>query len=309
MINIVGKRYFFFGLSLLVIIPGLIFLALGGMKPGIDFTGGSLLEVRFTSAILPSPDQIVTLYNQAGFVDTKVQTSGSDLLIIRSSDMTDQKKSELIGEMQTRFGNGKPVTEQSFETVGPSVGKEVTTQAAIAVAAAAVAITIYITIAFRGVDNAFRYGISAIIAMIHDILVVVGVEAILGKVLGWEADSLFLTALLTVIGFSVHDTIVVFDRIRENAKIYRRIPYETLVNHSIVQTLDRSINTQMTVMITLLALTLFGGITIRHFVLILLIGVFSGTYSSIFNAASILVVWENKDWKKWFRRRDETVPA
>lgn len=309
MLNIVGKRYLFFGLSLLIIIPGLVFLALGGLKPGIDFTGGSLLEVKFASGVLPSSQDVVALYNTAGLPDTTVQTSGSDLLIIRSGDMTDEKKSGLVTEMQTKFGNGKPVTEQSFETVGPSVGKEVASQAGIAVAAAAVAITLYITIAFRGVENAFRYGVSAIIAMLHDILVVIGVEAILGFVFGWEADSLFLTALLTVIGFSVHDTIVVYDRIRENAKIYRRIPYETLVNHSIVQTLDRSINTQMTVMITLLALTLFGGITIRHFVLILLIGVFSGTYSSIFNAASILVVWENREWRKWFRRRDETVTA
>jgi preprotein translocase subunit SecF len=309
MINIVGKRYLFFGLSLLVIIPGLIFLALGGLKPGIDFTGGSLLEVQFKSGVLPPSDQVISLYNSAGFVDTSVQTSGNDLLIIRSSDMTDQKETELVNSLQTKYGNGQPVVVQSFETVGPSVGKEVATQAGFAVGAAAIAITLYITIAFRGVENAFRYGLSAIIAMFHDILVVIGVEAMLGKFLGWEADSLFLTALLTVIGFSVHDTIVVFDRIRENAKVYRRIPYETLVNHSIVQTLDRSINTQMTVMITLLALTLFGGITIRHFVLILLIGVFSGTYSSIFNAASILVVWENREWKRWFRRREEATPA
>lgn len=307
MINIVGKRYWFFGLSLLVIIPGLIFLLLGGLKPGIDFTGGSLLEVKFESGTAPSPDQVIKLYNNAGFVDTNVQTSGSDILVIRTGDLTDEKKIELVNTMTTQFGNGKPVTTLRFDTVGPAVGREVASQASIAVAAAAIVITVYITIAFRGVENAFRYGVSAIIAMIHDILVVVGVEAILGKLLGWEADALFLTALLTVIGFSVHDTIVVFDRIRENARIYRRIPYETLVNHSIVQTLDRSINTQFTVMITLLALTLFGGITIRHFVLILLIGVFSGTYSSIFNAASILVVWENKDWKKWFRRGGEEI--
>lgn len=309
MIDIVGKRYWFFGLSLLVIVPGLIFLLMGGLRPGIDFTGGSLLEVKFESGTAPSPDQVVAIYNAAGFEDTQVQTSGSDMLVIRTSDMTDEKKTELVNTMTTRYGNGQPVTVERFDTVGPAVGREVATQAGIAVAAAAVAITIYITLAFRGVENAFRYGVSAIIAMLHDILVVVGVEAILGKLLGWEADSLFLTALLTVIGFSVHDTIVVFDRIRENSRIYRKIPYATLVNHSIVQTLDRSINTQLTVMITLLALTLFGGITIRHFVLILLIGVFSGTYSSIFNAASILVVWENKDWKRWFRRGGEPAEA
>jgi preprotein translocase subunit SecF len=135
------------------------------------------------------------------------------------------------------------------------------------------------------------------------VLVVIGIEAILGHFLGWEADSLFLTALLTVIGFSVHDTIVVFDRIRENRRLHRRLSYEKLVNHSVVQTLDRSINTQLTVMFTLLALLLFGGATTHHFVTILLVGVFSGTYSSIFNAAQILVVWENQEWRTWFRGR------
>jgi preprotein translocase subunit SecF len=135
------------------------------------------------------------------------------------------------------------------------------------------------------------------------------VEAIFGKLLGWETDALFLTALLTVIGFSVHDTIVVFDRIRENTTIYRRIAYEQVVNHSIVQTLVRSINTSMTVMITLLSLAMLGGETTRHFTIILLIGILSGTYSSIFNAASILVVWENKEWKTWFHKRSETPAA
>jgi preprotein translocase subunit SecF len=140
-----------------------------------------------------------------------------------------------------------------------------------------------------------------------DALVVLGVEAILGYFLGWEADALFLTAVLTVIGFSVHDTIVVFDRVRENSNIYRRLDYEILVNHSIVQTLDRSLTTQLTVMFTLFALVLFGGETIRHFVIVLLVGIFSGTYSSIFNAAPILVVWQNREWNNWFRRKSEAL--
>jgi preprotein translocase subunit SecF len=150
--------------------------------------------------------------------------------------------------------------------------------------------------------------VAAIIAMLHDALVVVGFAAIFGHFLGWEVDALFLTALLTVVGFSVHDSIVVFDRIRENLILHRRLDYETVVNHSIVQTLDRSINTQITVMLTLLALALFGGDTIRHFVVTLLIGVFSGTFSSIFNAAPVLVVWENREWNTWFRRR-RSAPA
>ena len=203
---------------------------------------------------------------------------------------------------------GQEVTVLAFSSVSPSVGAEVTQAAVIAIFMAAIAILAYISYAFRGVEHAARYGVAAILAMLHDVLVVVGMEAILAYFLGWEADALFLTALLTVIGFSVHDSIVVFDRVRENSRVYRRIPYETLVNHSIVQTLDRSINTQMTVMLTLTALVLFGGESIRHFVLILLVGIFSGTYSSIFNAAPILVVWENREWRNWFRK-SETAEA
>jgi preprotein translocase subunit SecF len=203
---------------------------------------------------------------------------------------------------------GAEVVVQRFESVGPAIGAEVAQRAALAVGLAALGILIYISYAFRRVEHAFRYGVAAIIAMLHDVLVVIGIEAILGHFLGWEADSLFLTALLTVIGFSVHDTIVVFDRIRENRRLHRRLSYEALVNHSIVQTLDRSINTQLTVMFTLLALLLFGGVTTHHFVTILLIGVFSGTYSSIFNASPILVVWENQEWRTWFRGR-RTSPA
>jgi preprotein translocase subunit SecF len=221
--------------------------------------------------------------------------------------MEDATNGEIISEMESRFGSSTTVLR--FESVGPSVGREVASRAAGAVGLAAIAIMLYITYAFRGVPHAFRYGVSAIVAMLHDVGVVVGIEAIFGHFLGWEVDALFLTALLTVIGFSVHDSIVVFDRIRENSSVYRRLQYETLVNHSIVQTLDRSINTQLTVMFTLLALALFGGVTIRHFVIILLIGVFSGTYSSIFNAAPLLVVWENREWQNWFKKSEAEAPA
>lgn len=307
MLDIVGKKYYFFGLSLLVIIPGLIALIIWGLPLAIDFTGGSLLQVKFDSGTAPSSQQVLQIFAQNGFPDSQVQTAGQNTLIIRSKAMDNSVEAAIVAAMKKQFNTN--ITVQSFNSVGPAVGAEVTRQASLAVAVAAIIITLYITYAFRGVPNAFRYGVSAVIAMIHDILVVVGIEALLGHFIHWEADSLFLTALLTVIGFSVHDTIVVYDRIRENANIYRRIPYETLVNHSIVQTLVRSINTQLTVLITLLALALFGGTTIRHFVVILLVGVFSGTYSSIFNAASILVVWENKEWKNWFRKNNKEALA
>jgi preprotein translocase subunit SecF len=228
-------------------------------------------------------------------------------VIVRSKNIDPATANQIVAEMEKRFDS--QVTIRRFDSVGPAVGKEVATRAAGAVALAAVGILAYITFAFRGVPHASRFGTAAILAMLHDVAVVIGVEAILGHFLGWEVDALFLTALLTVIGFSVHDTIVVFDRIRENSQAYRRLPFETVVNHSIVQTLDRSLNTQLVVMFTLFALALFGGDTIRHFVIILLVGVFSGTYSSIFNAAPVLVVWENREWRTWFNRVPEQASS
>jgi preprotein translocase subunit SecF len=310
--NIIKYRYLYFAISLLVIIPGIIALALWKLPLGIDFTGGSLLEVRFESGNPPSIAEVSALYKEFStpemdISDPVVQALENNGLSIRSKEMNNELKIQVESALTERFGGGQAVTELNFTQVNASVGQEVARAAAIAVGMATVAILLYITYAFRKVQHAFRYGAAAIIAMLHDVLVVVGMEALLGHFLGWQADALFLTALLTVIGFSVHDTIVVFDRIRENSNLYRRVDYETIVNHSIVQTLDRSINTQLTVMITLLALALFGGSSIRHFVVILLIGVFSGTYSSIFNASQILVVWENKEWRTWFRRKEKAA--
>ena len=304
--NIVGKRYWFILLSLLVIVPGLLALLVWGLPLAIDFTGGSLLEVRFAHQA-PQPAQVIALYTDMGIGDPVVQTAANNTIIVRSKPIDEAKAKEVVAAMEKRFND--QVEVRRFIHVGPSVGKEVATRAMGAVALAALAILAYLTYAFRGVPHAFRYGVAAIIAMLHDVAVTVGVEAILAHFLGWEADAMFLTALLTIIGFSVHDSIVVFDRIRENSRIYRSLDYETLVNHSIVQTLDRSINTQLTVMLTLLALALFGGVTIRHFVIILLVGIFSGTYSSIFNAAPILVIWENREWRHWFRRKPGAAAA
>ncbi len=306
MIDIVGKRYWYFGLSLLVILPGMLALIVWGLPVGIDFSGGSLLEVSFPSGALPSAADVAGLYSDAGVADPLVQSVGTDGLLIRSKTMDDATKGGIVAALEALAG--APVVVQRFESVGPAIGAEVAQRAGLAVGVAALGILLYISYAFRKVDHAVRYGVAAIVAMLHDVLVVVGIEAILGHFLGWEVDSLFLTALLTVIGFSVHDTIVVFDRIRENRRLHRRLSYDALVNHSIVQTLDRSINTQLTVMFTLLALLLFGGVTTHHFVTILLVGVFSGTYSSIFNASPILVVWENREWRTWFRGR-RAAPA
>ena len=314
--NIIKNRYVYFLISLLVIIPGIIFMGLnwqqtktGPLQLGIDFRGGSLLEVQFEGT-RPAVEEIAALYKEFStaeqpLADPIIQSLDTNAVSIRSKTMTDETKGLIVAEMESRFGS--KVTVENFTSVSASVGGEVTRAAGWAIVFAALAILVYIWWAFRSVEHAYRYGTAAIIAMLHDVLVVLGTEAILGYYLGWEADALFLTALLTVIGFSVHDTIVVFDRVRENSNILRRIEYEKMVNHSIVQTLDRSITTQLTVMFTLLALVLFGGESIRHFVIILLVGIFSGTYSSIFNAAPILVVWENREWTTWFKRKEEAA--
>jgi preprotein translocase subunit SecF len=304
--NIIGKRYWFFGLSLLIIVPGLIALALGGLKPSIDFTGGTMLEIVFKSGKAPAPDQvrsaiedITVSATEAKLENIQVQTLGTDGVVLRIQQIDQDTINKIIFRLDETFGG---VTLNMADNVGASVGGEVAQRAAGAVALAAIGIALYVWFAFRKLPNAGRYGMAAVFSLVHDVLVLIGLEAILGLLLGWEADSLFLTAVLTVIGFSVHDTIVVFDRIRENRVKYRYTSFEKVVNHSIVQTLDRSINTTLTVLFTLLALALFGGVTTRHFIIILLVGMASGAYSSIFNAAAILVVWENREWKNWFSR-------
>lgn len=301
MIDILGKRYLFFALSLLIIIPGMIVLGVWKLPLAIDFTGGSLLEIQFASGNLPQPAEIVVLYNEMGITDVQAQTTGKDTLQIRSSEIDEEFRSVIVDTLESEFSD--TITVLRFDVVGPTIGQEVTARAGLAIAVAALAVILYISFAFRGIEHAFRYGLCAIIAMIHDVAIVFSLATLGGHFLGWQIDSLFLTALLTVIGFSVQDKIVVFDRIRENSGILKKLPFEKLVNHSIVQTLQRSINTQlMTVEFLLLALALFGGVTLREFAVILLVGLFSGTYSSIFIAAPVLVVWENREWRNWFRR-------
>ena len=218
--------------------------------------------------------------------------------------MDDTTKEGIEIALRTQFGD---FIELSFDNVSPTIGGEVVARASETVLIAAFGIMLYLWFAFRQVPHAFRYGVAAIIAMLHDVLVTIGAAALFGKIFGWQVDSLYLTALLTVIGFSVHDTIVVFDRVRENLIRMRGESFDKVVNFSIIQTLNRSINTQLTVTFTLIALILFGGTTIRHFVTIMLIGLLSGTYSSIFNASQILVVWEYKEWRHWFRRKPKSA--
>jgi preprotein translocase subunit SecF len=304
--NILGKRYLFFALSLIIIIPGLILLAVNGMPLSIDFKGGSLLEVQFENGTLPTTEAVKKIYDNLGITDVQVQTTGDGSLVLRSSALPEESRSAILDALEAEAGSALIILKS--DTVGPSIGEGVTRRAVQAVGLAALAVVIYITFAFRGVPHAFRLGVCAIIAMLHDVLIVLALTGYGALLFGWDMDSLYLTALLTVIGFSVQDKIVVFDRIRENTRIHRKLEFEKLANHSIVQTLQRSINTQlMTVEFLLLALALFGGVTLREFAVILLVGLLSGTYSSIFIAAPLLVVWENQEWKNWFHKKTATA--
>ena len=228
--DIVGKRYLFFAISLIVILPGLIGLFFWGLPLAVDFTGGSLIEMRFDSGKAAPLADVREVYAQFGYEDAEVRSSGEEDLIIRTRTMDEATNKAIITDMESTFAES--ITVLRFDSVGPTIGREVTLRAAGAVALASIAILLYIWYAFRGVPNAHRYGVSAILAMLHDVAVVFGMQAFLSRFFGWEVDSLFLTALLTVIGFSVHDSIVVFDRIRENSIRHRRQSYEKIINDS-----------------------------------------------------------------------------
>ena len=310
MLDLVSKRYWWFAISLLTIVPGLFFILTGNLRVGIDFSGGTLWEFTIPNGQQITAEQFGQVVSEQGLEGSRAQLSlpdeqGQVIATVRTPAVAadDPLRQQVINAV-TQAYPGAELTR--FETVGSIVSAESTRNAVLAVAVASLVILLYLTLAFRNAPHPFRYGVCAILAMLHDLLVVLGAAAILGYLIGLEVDALFLTAILTVISFSVHDTIVVFDRLRENLG-HRRTgqSFEEIVNLSIVQTLTRSLNTQLTTFLTLLALLLFGGATIRNFVLILLIGLLSGTYSSIFNAAQLLVVWENgwsKDWRRAFGR-------
>ncbi len=311
MFNIIGRRRFYFLLSGLLIAPGIVALLLWGLRLGVDFTGGSLLEVRLAQS--PPPAAVRDVFVENGVTEVSVVTStdpsGRSSYNIRLPALETPRKNEILARLEERFGT---VTEDRFETVGPAVSAETTRNALYATGLAALAILAYLTFAFRQVPKPWRYGACAVIALLHDALLVLGLWAIFGRFFGLEVDSLFVTAILTVIGFSVHDTIVVFDRIRENVRRFHGELFERIANFSVNQTLDRSINTGLATIFTLTALLLMGGSTIRNFVLVLLIGIISGTYSSIFNATCLLVVWENGDLTRFWQRltgRRRPVPV
>jgi preprotein translocase subunit SecF len=297
MINIISKRYWFFLISALIIVPGLVSLiARPHLNLGTDFQSGTAMTLQFDTDVQESA--LREALTTAGYQEATIQYSPSSkeyFVSIRAT--TTAEWDQLQSDLQASFNNTLHVLDHQFTDKGQAA---TTAKAAIlAVVVAAIFIMIYISFAFRKMPRPFRWGICAVIALLHDILVVVGIFSILGRFVGVKIDLLFITGVLTVAGYSVHDTIVVFDRIRENMIKGTNRNFEKVVDFSINETFVRSLNTSLTVVFVLFALFLLGGSTIHWFVLVLLIGVITGTYSSICNASALLVVWENNEWRRF----------
>lgn len=318
MINFVGRRNWYFLFSGLIILAGVVSLIAFGLKGGIEFTSGSMMTITFEQPVEQAElrEEMANL----GHGDAIIQRTGEGDFLIRTGELAPEERDPVTGEVSTpservmieealeeRFG---PITSFSFESVSPIIAAEIGRNASIAVAVAAVGVLLYITWAFRRLTRPFRFGVCAIAALVHDVLIVLGIFSLLGVFFDIEINAMFIAGVLTVIGYSVNDTIVVFDRIRENVAKTPSGHLETTINNSIMETLGRSLNTSLTCLFVLLALFLFGGITIHYFILVLLIGVITGTYSSICIASQLLIVWENREIGRLFRRvRPRRVPV
>ncbi len=303
--NIVSKRRWFYLLSAIILVPSIISLSIPpSLFLGIEFTGGSTISVKFDEPV--SESNVRNILNKLNHSEAIIQPSGDNEFFIRLSRLRE-------GSSEQGIRSEREVIEEAFEvittvarldvaSVSGVIASDTVRNAFIALVVASIAILFYITWAFRQVPNPFRYGVAAIFALIHDVLVVLGIFSILGKLMHLEVNAMFITGLLTIIGYSVNDTIVVFDRIRENVSLSPAERLERNVNTSLLQTLGRSMNTSLTLLITVLALLLLGGESIRNFLLVLMIGLISGTYSSICVASQILVSWELGEIGRTLRR-------
>jgi len=319
MLDLVSKRNWFYLVSFLLVIPGVISLMIPPrLRPGIEFTSGTTFSFRYAQDTTTS--QVKSLLSSLGHPEARVQTTGPNQFLVQTTEIEGSVTTPPVGPalpsardtielaMSKQHGgfldtHGNPTTQfTEFSSVSAAVSKQIGRNAAIAVLWASLAITLYITWSFRNVPNSLRYGVSAVVALLHDVLLVVGVFSILGKVLDVQVDTFFITGVLTVVGFSVHDSIVVFDRIRENVERGLIRSFPEAVNHSLLQTMGRSFNTSLTLIFSILALLLLGGGSIRTFLLVLLIGVSTGTYSSVFIASMFLITWQQGDIPRLWRR-------
>lgn len=289
-------------MSGLVIVASIFALAKWGLKFGIDFTGGSLMEVEYNIE-RPSADIIKEVFKVQGIEDATVQPSGGKDAIIRFKDVDEKTHQEILAKL--KGDKIDSLREKSFTSVGPTIGSEMKTKAVWAVSLVLIIIVSYIAFAFRKVSfplSSWKYGIATLIALFHDVIIPLGVFAALGKFYDTEIDIAFIAAILTVLGYSVHDTIIVFDRVRENLQKFSKIEFEDIVNKSLNQTFLRSLNTSLTVILVLLAIYFFGGQSIHNFALVLLIGIAAGTYSSIFIASPVLISWLNWNKRKYAKK-------
>ncbi len=289
--SFVGLRKWWFALSGAMILASALALAVFGLRPSIDFVGGSLMEVTFVSATPSSADLTATL-TDAGYLGVTVQSSDANRSIIRLASLTEEQHQAALASLQASFGD---LTEDKFDSIGPVIGGELRKSAFLGLVTTLVLIGLYISWAFRKVSDpiaSWKYGLLTVVCAAHDVIVPLGVFAVLGHFFHWEVGTAFIAAMLTILGYSISDTVVVFDRTRENLSHHTGRPFEEIVEMSVRQTYVRSINTSVTVVLALSAILIFGGESTRPFSLALLIGVLVGTYSSIFFASPALVEWE-----------------
>jgi preprotein translocase subunit SecF len=292
--NIINKRFIFFWISILFILAGVVSLIVNGLPMGIEFSGGSLLTIKFDQQVDQSAlkAELTTLGHSEAIVQ---RASGTGEYFIQLPEMSDQALTDIQNDLSTKFGK----LTGGFETISPQVAPATGRNALYAVAITSIGILLYLTWAFRRMSKPWRWGTAAVIALIHDVLVAVGIFSIFGAILNWQINLMFITGILTVIGYSINNTIIVFDRIRENEIRGISPDFEVVVNNSVVETIGRSMNTNFTTLITILALLLFVGSTIQNFVIVVMIGLIAGTFDSICVAPSLLVVWEKGEWGRF----------
>jgi len=298
MLDIIGKRYWFFLISGVLIIVAIVSLSVFGLKRSIEFSSGSLLTVRLETAV--DFNELKSEVASLGYADAIIQKVGDTDYIIRTEELSEDARTQLEAGLAARFGT---LSETQFNSVSPMVAQETWRNALIAVAIAMAGMLLYITWAFRKMPNPFRWGTCFTIALFHDIFVTVGMFSLFGQIFGWEMNLMFITGILGIVGVSLDNTIAVFDRMRENQRLGVSPDFEVVVNRSQIETLSRSFNTSFTILITLVALLLFIGGTIQNFVIVLLIGLIAGTFDSVFVAPGLLVVWDKKEWGRFIGRK------
>ncbi len=291
MIDIVGKRKRFFIISWAIIGVAVAALAAFGLRPGIEFSSGSMMTVNFEEGV--KADELKEEVANLDYPNAIIQNTGEGSFLIRTGELSDANKAALEGGLGERFG---AVTESDFYSVSPMIAEETARNAGIAIGVATVGILLYITFAFRKMPKPFHYGTCAIMALGHDVLIALGIFAMLSYTLGWEINLMFITGILAVVGYSVNNTVVVFDRIRENLNRRVSTDFATVVNISLSETLGRSLNTSLTTLIVVLGLMLFVGASIQNFAVVMLIGIIAGTFSSVCVAPNLLIAWENREW-------------